>query len=1114
MSFSGGFAAFLNDAQDTEELDVRDKAVEQRRQITERYHAAIERGRHPRSFGRVNDLWRHIKNAENRRTYVQRGQRLRRVSSLPTDLTPIKADEDRGSVKKRRELKGGSSSDEDFSNFSDDEEQYEDEVYTTEQGDGYNNSEIRTRKNSYASVGSSRRGDNNNSRGSNSSRTKNRTSSAVMNLAGLKAERKAAARKNSEGKPQSREAQYQVRPVSGDQVDIEAQLAKQKKIEDKHGSVERRTHKLGRRMSMFRVNDAAIKQLPRMVGRREMQGDEMVSSGGKKVKKYTEDELASVPPEIANKRRKKMRKKRYTQRLVGLDGKGESEYDPTPDKVEKPPERRKSYFGAIPKSTLNENNTTIIRVPNGLSPTIALKQVDKQKKNMIDLEASTGSLPDGGQDQQQSNNNNNDKNKNDENAPKMQIRPKKKVVLPEFTSILNATVFYGSVVALQMSDGKYLTVMEDTGIIKAHHWPHIEKYGIRQKATHPGPDEQNGRMLFTLYDMRNPGNQEPIKYGDPVWFAVCSGNGGGRAKGTPTPASAWRQGSCIAARIMKAPQLATIGLESSSKIRNPKTETINVGTPVPLPCVVQSTEGKGSGKELWLQGPITKENQNGWYSKKDLIYEKLYKEKNAAAMTLGRWFMLPVEIANQESIRRSKASYAARTVIEGLLEGPSKSHLDGIEGYESKELINGTEIYLERDWFYISGNPSKTNREQIIVRQLPGTNEDSALSPDKNTKLKKMLSKKKAQDSVDKELEVDRRGVFKIRLISGGQRPKGQNKEQQKIEATFHMARQQLKKSRAFRNGDTVEYEDGNIKGGEKFSMQVRLIHQDVDLNNDNKYLSYEDDKLTRLESYFEDLYENSPVRILDENPALRRRPRLRTTSINSIARSRTSRGSVRSVKSRPIATRNTRLLKLLHQSVTGPHINLWNPDRMVSARLHKEAREEQQTREEKSRQDNRLSRLMKYANLPDDELPSRSASLAGSRPTSKASSRPVSRAMPRMKEESKDVISDDAIAQLLGIDKHARPMDEVLGDEDGSMKTTIFASQQVAYRARTADRRKKEAAKRKQNEQNRKARLLQSEIDKAEVAAKLHEIGQKRSEEAAAARAEAERIRIEGGMI
>ena len=86
-------------------------------------------------------------------------------------------------------------------------------------------------------------------------------------------------------------------------------------------------------------------------------------------------------------------------------------------------------------------------------------------------------------------------------------------------------MFYGSVVALQMSDGKYLTVMEDTGEIKAHSWPGIEKYGIRQKATNPGPDAQNGRMLFTVYDMRNPGNQEPIKYGDPVWFTVCTGNG-------------------------------------------------------------------------------------------------------------------------------------------------------------------------------------------------------------------------------------------------------------------------------------------------------------------------------------------------------------------------------------------------------------------------------------------------------------------------------------------------------------------------------------------------------------------------------------------------------------
>jgi hypothetical protein len=1107
----GGFADFLNGLQQAnEEVDVRDKAVEQRRQITERYHAAIERGRHPRSFGRVNDLWRHIKNAEGRRTSVARGQRLRRVSSLPTELTPIKVKEEkRVRNVKRRSLNSAASSDDNSSDYSDDLDDSDDgnEAYVTTRQHGYNNSNsLKSRSNSYG--GNNSRAS---SRGQGNIRDRTRPT-GVLNMAALKAERKG--KKDEKSVPPSREAQYQIRPTSGDETDVVAQLQKQKRIEEKHGSVERRTHKLGRKMSMFRINDAAIKDLPRMVGRREMQGGNLVANGGKKSKKYSQDELSSVPPEIAQARRRKMKKKRYTQRLVGLDGRGESEYDPTPDKVERVESRRQSYFGTFPVNNNNNsgNNASTLRVPKGLAPEIALKQIDSQKKSIIDLEASTTSLGEGGNEETKvSSSSNNNKSNDGVAQQKVQLRAKKKEVLPEFTSILNATVFYGSVVALQMSDGKYLTVMEDTGEIKAHHWPGVEKYGIRQKATHPGPDAQNGRMLFTLYDMRNPGNQEPIKYGDPVWFAVCAGNGGGRAKGTPTPPSAWKLGSCISARIMKAPQLATIGLESSSIIRNPDKETVNVGSPVPLPCVVQSTGGKGGGKELWLQGPITKENQNGWYSKKDLIYEKLYKEKNAAAMSLGRWFMLPIQLANQESIRRSKASYAARTVIEGLLEGQNKSHLDGPNGYENKELINGTEIYLERDWFYISGNPSKVNRDQIIVRQLPGTNEDSALSPDNKKKFKKLLSSKKGKggDSVDKELEVDRRGVFKIRLISGGQRPKGQNKEQQKVEATFHMARQQLKKSRAFRNGDTVEYEDGNIKGGEKFSMQVRLIHQDVDLNNDNKFLSYEDDKLTRLESYFEDLYENSPVRILDNNPVRMRRGRIRSSSIHSLARSRTSRGSVASVKARPIKSRNTRMLKLLHQSVSGPHINLWDPDRMVSARLHKEARDEQQTREEQSRQENRLSRLMKYASLPDDELPSRSASLAGSRPTSKASSRPVSRAVPRMKEENKDVVSDDAVAKLLGIDKHTRPMNDVLGDEDDSMKTTISASQQVEYRIRTAKRRKREASRRKKNEHDRKSRLLQAEIEKAEVAAKLHEIGQKRAEAAAKARAEAERQRL-----
>ena len=1071
MAFgSANFASFLQDATDNEEVDIRDKAVEQRRRVTERYHAAIERGRHPRSFGRVNDLWRHIKQAESRRSSVKRGQKLRKVSSLPISLTPVKAnDEDGRVVTRRRQL--AQRSDDEYSDLS---EQDGDPAYIM----GIPNVKTiedkpRSRSGSYAD-----------STGRGIARR-----SSSLSWQKMKQEKRSAPR----SKPSSREEMYQIRPLTGDEAGVNAQLEKQRKIEESHGSVERRTHKLGRRMSMFRVKDAAIKSLPRMVGRREMQGDVAGASGGNR--KADKSESGSLPEGYQKKRRNR-REKRYTQRLVGLDGMSDTEYDPTPDMVQKKPEKRKTYFGAA--KIARDGMKHAKKVQQGLTPTAALKEVQQEKK-MLNLGVGVSSLSVANNEKQNSRNGeNNNGSKMSEAPQKVHLRAKKEV-LPEFTSILNATVFYGSVVALQMSDGKYLTVIEDTGEIKAHSWPGIEKYGIRQKATNPGPDAQNGRMLFTLYDMRNPGNQEPIKYGDPVWFVVCTGNG----------IPSWKKGSCIAAKIMSAPQLATIGLESSSKIRNPENETINVGSPIPLPCVVQTTSGKASN-ELWLPGPITKDNPSGWYSKKDLIYEKLYKERNAAAMSLGKWFMLPVQLTHQESIRRSKASYAARTVIEGLLEGSTKSNLDSEMGYENRELINGTEIYLERDWFYISGNPSKQNRNKIIIRQLPGTNEDSALSPDNKMKLKKMVSKKKAGDNADKSLEVDRRGVFKIRLISGGQRSKGQNKEQQKIEATFHMARQQLKKSRSFRDGNVVEYEDGNIKGGEKFSMQLRLIHQDVDLKNDNKYLLYEDDKLTRLENYFEDLYENSPVRILDESFKPKKgRARRRSTSSFSTSSLRHIHSSASSNRQRVFATQNDQMLKLLHQSVSGPHINLWDPDRIVSARLKKEARDEQQTREEQSRQDNRLSRLMKYASLPDDELPSRSVSRDGSRPTSKASSRPVSRSVPRIKEKTKDVISDDAVARLLGIDKHTRPMTDVLGDEDSYMKNTIFASQQVEYRARTADRRTKEAKRRKRNEEDRKARMLQAEVDRAEVAAKLHEIGQRRAQEAAEARAEAERQRL-----
>ena len=56
--------------------DLSRASVERRRVQTERYHAAVVRGRHPRSFPRKNDLWRFLESAKQRQASAARGQRL------------------------------------------------------------------------------------------------------------------------------------------------------------------------------------------------------------------------------------------------------------------------------------------------------------------------------------------------------------------------------------------------------------------------------------------------------------------------------------------------------------------------------------------------------------------------------------------------------------------------------------------------------------------------------------------------------------------------------------------------------------------------------------------------------------------------------------------------------------------------------------------------------------------------------------------------------------------------------------------------------------------------------------------------------------------------------
>jgi hypothetical protein len=120
------------------------------------------------------------------------------------------------------------------------------------------------------------------------------------------------------------------------------------------------------------------------------------------------------------------------------------------------------------------------------------------------------------------------------------LSPYEEDTIPEFTDSPQVSVFYGSTIALQMTDGRFLSVEEGSGKITCRHWPDVEDIGIRQQSNHPNdPRCVPARCLLTLTNLKDVNNSDPIHYGDPVYLVVTSGSG------IPD----WKHGSLIGAQI-------------------------------------------------------------------------------------------------------------------------------------------------------------------------------------------------------------------------------------------------------------------------------------------------------------------------------------------------------------------------------------------------------------------------------------------------------------------------------------------------------------------------------------------------------------------------------------
>jgi hypothetical protein len=489
--------------------------------------------------------------------------------------------------------------------------------------------------------------------------------------------------------------------------------------------------------------------------------------------------------------------------------------------------------------------------------------------------------------------------------------PYEEDTIPEFTDSKQVSVFYGSTIALQMSDGRFLSIEEDSGRVSCRHWPDVEDIGIRQQATHPNdPRSVPARCLLTLTNLRDMNSSDPIHYGDPVHLVVASGSG------IPD----WKNGSLIGAQIEHAPHLGTVGLSRlGSNIRNPAEVNDEIGSATALPTVVphsvMSNKGGASSssdgadgvgdaggknvKPIWLPGPVTPENETGWYSKKDPLYDKLWKDRNRVSMVVGCWVFMPPKQSAAAPIRRAKASKEARAAVDKT----QKSDSSGKSEYDRVELNNLDEVYLEQDWFYLSQDPD--DHSKTVLRQLPGSNRDGAevareavkkramakakrsgkvgsfggggggnagaggffltqgasspskASPSKTTTKKAKNPDKKRRDPPQPGEVVERRGMWKIRVVGvNNAAPKGKGgvSRQDAIERTLYKARKQLKRSTRIREGKNRSY-GANLQGGARFTRQIRTLQQTKEMEVDDRYLSHEEDKMHQLAGYFENRY-------------------------------------------------------------------------------------------------------------------------------------------------------------------------------------------------------------------------------------------------------------------
>jgi hypothetical protein len=129
----------------------------------------------------------------------------------------------------------------------------------------------------------------------------------------------------------------------------------------------------------------------------------------------------------------------------------------------------------------------------------------------------------------------------------------------QFNTSPDAQLFYGSTVALESIDGWFLTVHPRHGAVAVRepepNWYERGSMPFKRSKGVGGTVKEPPHYLFKLVNLKNPLENGPIRYGDPVWLQVAPGRG----------ESGWRSGSVLAPYLHHAVALDTAGVDLTGR---------------------------------------------------------------------------------------------------------------------------------------------------------------------------------------------------------------------------------------------------------------------------------------------------------------------------------------------------------------------------------------------------------------------------------------------------------------------------------------------------------------------------------------------------------------------